>query len=157
MAYADEQVWSNCSLVACLKYLLINQYRQILSSLPLYMGNVWLRCVPLVKSHFKVRVLWLPPIIFVAVYMMIRCGYIFSRFCFLFKCANISLWLHLVLETSCGFFSTARVLLEVCLVSCRHSFMWSDVVSESYSLFGPFLLLFCVQYWQWCYLHLRSC
>ena len=111
----------------------------------LLMGNMRLPCVLLVRSHFKVRVLWLPPIICVAVYMMIRCGYIFPRFCFLFECANISLWLHLVLETSYFFQNDAWSLLSV-----RHSFMWSDVISEFSSIFVPVLLLFGVPYWLWC-------
>ena len=94
-------IWiSNCSLVACLKYLLINPHilfhpAYALSSsfvepqfpfLVQCMASMCASC----QSHSKIWVSWLPPTISVAVYMMTSCVYIFRGVCILLNCPSVS-------------------------------------------------------------------
>ena len=113
------------------------------------MANVWLPCEPLVKSHSKIWVSWLPPIIYVAVYMMTSYICRSLHIAELTKCVNILFVTPSGLETSCFF--QLDVLLEARLVQDT---LVCDPMS---SRFVPVLLLFGFSYWLGCYLYLRSC
>ena len=88
---------------------------------------------------------WLYPSIYVAVYRMTSCGYIFSGVFILLNCPHVAtfhLWLDLVLETAFLYWLTA-VLTSVRVI---HHFMSSDVT------FWIFLFpCFCLTY-----LHIHS-
>ena len=94
--------------------------------------------------------------IYVAVYEMTRCGYIFSNVLILLNCLRVStfrLWIHLVLETS--WFCSDWLLLGPRLVS---DILSCDPMyySKSSSFLVSVFLLFGASYWLGCYLHLHS-